>query len=323
MADRVVLGAYASAPAGLEANPGVEARWYELVGQIEGAVGIEAPYRGGFHSLGAERFASLLPAGWSVYVATLPLSMDGVRKDARYGLASDDEGARAAAIADIHTVFEGVLELNDALGRDAVKAVHLTSAPQTLNAKSSWESMARSLETLTSWRWGSTQLVLEHADAPEPPLAVEKGFLPLAAEIQAILRAREATGVHFGQLLNWGRSAVEGRSPVTPLAHLTQAMAAGTLAGYFFSGASAVGGTLGAAWKDAHNPISSYDPSSLLTPAGIAQIVGKLPDHAYIGVKVADSKSSADIRQRVLALALTAEAVVAAVAGNREMGGKP
>ncbi len=93
-------------------------------------------------------------------------------------------------------------------------------------------------------------------------------------------------------LINWGRSAIEGRSAATPLEHLAAASAAGVLSGVIVSGVATIDGDYGDAWSDTHAPAQPTmgcvgEPSSLLTLHDAAAFFAAAgPDLLLRGVKV-------------------------------------
>jgi hypothetical protein len=306
--DGLVLGAYALEPPP-ERLPGGQEQWYRLLAEVPGAGGVEVPFRGGaLHPEGPRRLAALLPAGWSVVVTMLPATMAGIRAADGYGLASPDDAGRRAALADARAALDAAAALADAAGRDVVRAIHLTSAPR--GADGSGERLAASLIELAPHARG-VLLTVEHCDAWRPDGGVQKGFLPLDAEIAAVRTAREATGAAIGQTVNWGRSVIDERDAAGGARQLDRLAEAGTLAGLMVSGASATGGATWPAWADAHNPLDTADPSSLLTAEVLAELLApaRRAGLAYLGVKVQDPRDAADPADRIAPLAATVDAV--------------
>ncbi|HEY0247140.1 MAG TPA: DUF4862 family protein [Gryllotalpicola sp.] len=307
MTDGLILGAYALEPA---ADAGED--WYGLLGDIEGASGLEIPLRGGaLHPGGAGRLAPLLPEGWNVVVTMLPSAMAGLRASAGYGLASTDAEGRAAAIADVRRAFAEADALAQELGRQVVTALHLTSAPRGGGDE---EQLAAALVELGADA-GGIGLYLEHCDSWREDRPVQKGFLPIDQEIAAVLAARERTGADLGQVVNWGRSVIDERSVDGARAHLDVLLGAGTLRGLMLSGASASGGGLGEAWADAHNPVASVDPSSLLSEAEIARSLTPevVATSHHLGVKVQDPARAEGLDARLEPLRRTVAAVRASL----------
>jgi hypothetical protein len=336
MIDGLTVGAYAAAPQRIPLAGANEDRWYALLGELDHAAGIEVFFRGSLHPLGPRRLAHLLPPGWHVVATMLPQAIARQAADPEYGLASESPEGRRAAVDDGRILFGELRKIADLLGRDPTRAVHLHSAPRaspappasptspTSPARSNAAALTASLDELAllaeQHELGAA-LVVEHCDARLPEQPPAKGYLALDAEIEAVRDARirangragaasaaaetgRAAAPTFGQAVNWGRSAIEGRSAETPLAHLAALDRAGTLAGLMFSGAPSTAGALGAAWDDLHNPLADDDPSSLLTEHEIRRSLSAIgPDAAsallYLGAKVQDPTDSDDLARRL------------------------
>jgi hypothetical protein len=307
MIDGITLGAYAIEPAP-EVLASREREWYEKLGAIDSAHGLEVPYRAGLHTTGAPGLAAALPAHWHVVVTMLPATMAGIRADQRYGLASPDDDGRAAALGDVRAALAESHRLDELRGEQTVRAIHLTSAPRGTGDAG---RLAASLEGLAA-EANAIELLIEHCDAWKADEPVAKGFLSLDEETDAVLTARANTDATLGQVINWGRSAIEGRSADEPVRHLAALQAAGTLAGLMFSGTAATASALGDPWADAHNPLDSVDPVSLLTTAAIAAALTDpvLSQLSVLGVKVQDPERSENFDERLAALRTTNAAVV-------------
>lgn len=310
--DGLTLGAYAAAGA-LDAAS--ETEWDELLAGIDGAHGVEVPFRVGGSAMDRERTAARLPADWHVVVTLLPHTVGMGRVDPDYGLASTDPRGRREAMDDACALRQEILRLHDALGRSAVIAVHLNSAPSRRRPDaSSQAALTASLAELAGLDWHGAALVVEHCDAAGTGAAWHKGYLTLEEETAAVVAAGGAEAA-LGQSINWGRSAIEGRSAATVVQHLAATREAGTLAGVVFSGAAATDGPFGGAWHDVHNPVTDVDPMSLLDVEAIGDVFDALPvDLAhltFLGVKVKAIPGSATPEQRIASLRATARAVVA------------
>lgn len=308
----LTLGAYAAAgPLGVDG----EARWFELLGAIPGAHGLEVPFRPESWSAERDRLLRRLPEGWHVVLTLLPQTVGRGGDDAGYGLASEDPGGRRRALDDLRLLHAAARDLADPLGRSAVRAVHLASAPSRRSAASSGSALAASLGDAVGLGWGEIDVILEHCDAAGTGHPAQKGYLPLGDEIEAV-RAAGGRAAGLGQSVNWGRSVIEGRSAETPLDHLRVLASAGTLAGFVFSGAAGSDGPFGAAWHDVHNPVADVDPASLLDAAAISAAVAALPDLeelCFVGVKVKATPGATDPESRVVSLAATVAAIRSAL----------
>ena len=159
-------------------------------------------------------------------------------------------------------------------------------------------------------------MLLEHCDAAVPGQPFQKGFLTVDEEIAALRTANACLGSPVAAVVNWGRSAIEGRSAAAPLLHAAQLRAAGLLRGLFLSGCSATEAEYGA-WQDTHMPPAPLAPGSLLDATAmrefLAQEHGTTP--AFTGIKVAIRPNDASVEARLALLRATAEMAAMAVAG--------
>jgi len=216
--------------------------------------GLEVPFRGGRIDVPAGA-----PSAWRYVVTLIPETMQQVGADPTFGLASPDAAGRARALDYVRQVHAAVT----ASGLDVI-AVELHSAP---TRTASLAHFTQSLSEIAGWDWGSTQVVIEHADAWSDEHPVEKGFLTLAEELEAA----ESAGV--GVSVNWARSVIETRDPATGLSHVREAAARGLLRGLMFSSVSPVDNDVSGGWIDAHlapTGLSISPEGSLLTPEIIA-----------------------------------------------------
>lgn len=291
----LVLGAYATAP-GDDDGGAFAARLLQRGGE---RCGLELPVlAGGLLSArggggGAEGEARLLaaltaaaaaPAGADDagaddappprrrHVVTLvPGTMQQLARDARFGLASDDEGGRAAAVGFARLARDAVARVCAAAGgRGAVAAVELHSAPAGAGASAA--ALRASLRELRAMDWCGAELVVEHCDARDG-VAPVKGFLPLFYELDAIAGAlrddaeRDDAGAAparapLGVCINWARSVLETRDPARAEEHVAAAAAAGLLRGLVVSGCGT--DDKYGSWLDAHMPMDELAPGSVL-----------------------------------------------------------
>ncbi len=265
-----IVGAYAAAPpAG--SDPVAVAAFLDGAAALPGFRGFELPYIGDSDSFSSSTPANVDPS-WDLVVTAIPGTVGRTAADPSFGLASTAPAGRAAALRFTDGLRSAVLGLNDRAGRRAVIAVELHSAPTGYADRSAFRA---SLESIAGWDWDGAALTVEHCDAARPGQPAQKGYLPLADEIDAVAGLPGFAGV----TVNWGRSAIEGRSAATAIEHIDQARSRGLLAGVMLSGASDRDGTFGAAWSDAHLPPSAAadgepglasEQTSLLGPAEIA-----------------------------------------------------
>jgi hypothetical protein len=200
--------------------------------------------------------------------------------DPEFGLASASRGGRSDAIAYARDALAEVRRANDRGGRPRVRAIELHSAPSGGDPGCFGDSLAE----VAGWDWEGAQVVVEHCDAPGPG-PTSKGFLHLRDEIAAIARAD--CGVRM--VVNWGRSAIEGRSVLTPLAHAREVREAGLLEGIMFSGCSNRPDQRGGAWADFHLPVVDVDDpadGSLLDGSAIRATLEAAGTPRFVGVKV-------------------------------------
>ncbi len=306
-----LLGAYAMAPADAD---GADAFYAALAELPIGGLEMPAPTAGA--DLGAEGLLRRLQPGWLVMLTCVPgvVAQRGV--DRAHGLASSDEAARERALADVARTAELARRLADLDGAERVAAIEVHSSPGP--GLGSVDAFARSLETIAGWDLAGAQIVVEHCDALVPGQRAAKGFLTLADEIVAIRAAGSPQAVGIG--INWGRSAIEGRSARTPVEHVAAATESGLLRAVVLSGATGAETAWGPAWGDAHIPSRGSDPAlagsvdSLLGDAEIAATLGVAAPDALVAVKVAVRPRDADVAHRVA----VARAVLAQVAAHRD-----
>ncbi|UJP40751.1 DUF4862 family protein [Cellulomonas palmilytica] len=222
---------------------------------------------------------------WDLVVTAIPTVMGRLAQDARYGLASDDEDGRQAALADVATAAALARRLADAAGRTRVTALQVHSAPRAPRATR--DALARSLDDVAALDLAGALVTIEHCDATRPGWAPEKGFLEVDDEL-AVLAGRDAR-----LTVNWGRSAIEGRSAAAPVEHVRAAASAGLLGGVMLSGATDAATAWGDPWLDGHIAPRGEDPAlaasvaSLLGPDEVRATLAAADGRAaYVGVKV-------------------------------------
>jgi hypothetical protein len=314
----LLLSCYAAAPALDGWHPEQEAAFLSAAAALPHVSGLEIPLytTGKLHKYDGDWFLQQvrhLPDHLTYVVTTIPDTMDQLGRSAAFGLASAVPAGREAALARAAAASEAVRTLNNALGRKAVRAVHLYSAPRPStrengtfpDTEAAVKALADSLKQLAEYDWDDARPVLEHCDAAtnhHPPV---KGFLPFDHEIAAVLTAGTGAGI----AVNWARSVIEGRDTGTPDRHVKMALQAGLLAGVVLSGCSSRPTAFGGAWDDAHLPPAPLEPASLLTAQGVRSIAatldgastGKVPS-AYRGLKVS-APQGAGVVQRLSILA--------------------
>lgn len=278
-----LVGAYTAVP-GLDTwNAGAEREFIAMLGGDERVSGLEIPFFGFPHARDLPTLLPVLPKKWANTLTCIPGTMERLKTDRAFGLASSDEAGRTRAVSFAKEACESVRCFQSAGG--VIRAVQIQSAPRQgpEGAKASADAFSRSLSELRSWDWNGAELLVEHCDAYFPKAPFIKGFLPLSEEVIAI---RGSTGkTPIGILINWGRSAIEERNPETPGRHAQIAGEAGLLRGVMFSGASDKDPVYGG-WKDLHAPFSSWAPGSLLTEEVAGDTLAMAGEVAYIGLKI-------------------------------------
>ncbi|CAM3484277.1 DUF4862 domain-containing protein [Occultella aeris] len=208
---------------------------------LENAVGATPGWEAGTDGL-----PTLVPEGWDLVITCIPTVVGRLSADANYGLASTDADGRAAAVEDVRRALTLAQRAADLAGRQRIRAIEINSAPTGTASVGEFE---RSLTQLLESDPTGTTLAVEHCDAPRPGRRPEKGFLELHAELTVIDALADP---RLGVTVNWGRSAIEGRSAETPEEHVRMAAERGRLAGLIFSGATPAPGTSGVGWQDGH-----------------------------------------------------------------------
>jgi hypothetical protein len=320
----LILSSYAAAPALDGWNPEAEAAFLHAAARLPGVSGLEVPFypTGQLHKYDGDWFLGQvrqLPDHLTFTVTSIPDTMSRLEGSADFGLASLPAAGRQAAVARAAAAAEAVRALNPVLGRPAVHAVHLFSAPSPVRhgvpaGAAGIGPLASSLEQLAAFGWDGARAVLEHCDAGKAGQSPVKGFLTLEEELEAVT----ASGTGAGLAVNWGRSAIEGRDGSTGSRHIRDCLDSEMLAGVVLSGCAPVTTRFGGAWDDCHVPPALVEPASLLTPAAIRSVSaalesasGGLNSEVYRGLKVSAPVGSS-VARRVELLADSIDVVRAA-----------
>jgi hypothetical protein len=304
---RIIVGAYAAV--GPDLDPAGEHALLEGILARPDVNGLEIPYLDRFSRNGDEWLLARL-GDRGVLVATLVTDAVGrLASTPRFGLASRDPDGRRAAVEVARSVRDAAARLADRAGRSVVQLVELQTAPASLTGSSA-DALSRSLDDVLGWNWGDARLAIEHCDAARPGRAAAKGFLELDTEIEVVRRFGRHDA-RLGLVINWGRSAIEGRSAHTPLEHVRAVREPGLLAGVVFSGCSGRPDARGGAWADVHlPPADPNDPDdpSLLDDAALRATLGAAFDtgeQPFIGLKITcPEAASTTARQRIVDAAL-------------------
>ena len=319
----LILSSYAAAPALDGWDPEQEAAFLSGAAALPHVSGLEIPLyaTGKLHKYDGDWFLQQvrrLPDHLTYVVTTIPDTMDQLSRSGDFGLASTLAAGRQAALARVEAAARAVRTLNDVLGRKAVRAVHLYSAPCPAGGDrepftkcgAGVKALTESLQQLEDYQWDGARPVLEHCDAATDLHAPVKGFLRFEQEIEAVL----AAGTNSGVAVNWGRSVIEDRDAGTPVRQVELGLQEGVLAGVVLSGCSPKPTAFGGAWDDSHLPPASVEPSSLLTPKHIRSVATVLDETSsstqpeiYRGLKVsAPAGSSVAVRVALLATSIAA-----------------
>jgi len=302
------LGAYAASPNVSGWDPELETAYYQQLKTFSNIQGLEHPFIGRLHAQDDNWFLANIDPAWNYVFTTIPGVMNALANNPLFGLASADEAGRLAAIDFMQQANQAIAKLNQHLGRQAVTAIMLHSAPAQHKATGSAKAFKASLETLLSWNWHGARLLLEHCDALIPEQKPSKGFLSLQDELAVLAEVNQqlAPSQPLSMVINWGRSVLETRQPAGALAHLQAAKAQGLLSGLMFSGISDKATAYGA-WQDSHQPAKSSElipfgePDSWLTEQAIQQCLDVCADTklAVLGLKIGIRPLSASLEERI------------------------
>ena len=293
-----LLAAYAMAPK----DPAARSCFYEQVSQLK-IGGLELPVSAETSRTLDEAVAVAIQPHWDLVLTCIPTVVARLVDNPHYGLASEVDSGRRMALSDVARARDLAQELTGKQHR--VLAIEVHSAPGP--ALGSTRALARSLETILSWDLSGASLLVEHCDAVVPGQIAAKGFLGLPDEILTLHRVLRGSSHVGGLSINWGRSAIEGRSAAVALDHVRIAAESGLLRTVFFSGATASDTPWGPAWSDQHIPPRPDRPggplelatSSLLGSAEIASAMGVLSPAVRSGLKISVRPHSADVGRRI------------------------
>lgn len=309
MVDGYFIGAYATAPSLNGWGERAEAEYYNDLKNLPAIRGLEVPFSDALHAHDETWLLDNLLPAWDVVLTLIPGTMARVDRNPQHGLASSNSAGRAEALSFCRTALDAVKRLNERADRARVVAVELHSAPRRASANdenSSSDAFAQSLAEVASWDWEGARLCVEHCDAWRADHAPFKGFLELDDEIDAVKRVNQQTGGDIGIAINWGRSVLEDRYPLTAVNHIVKARDAGLLAGLIFSGCSDADTPWGI-WDDTHMP---HAPAQGLEFAARGSLMDEHAmrdalaatrgaDLTFLGAKITAFPASADLRTRV------------------------
>jgi hypothetical protein len=315
------ISAYATSPSVDPWDLEMESRYFQRLAENQNIAGIEHPFLMNTDRYPVDFLKDHIPAHWSLTMTTLPFMMQMSNKNASFGLASMEDVSRKAAVKGIAELRDYVCRLHDIFGRQLVRAVHIHSSPKNTDKdqKGNVSCFQHSLSDLKKMGWDGIDLNLEHCDAYIPKKKSEKGFLGLESEIEAISKIGG-----FGIILNWARSAIEGRSLETAVAHIELTKKYDLLKGFFFSSCTSNPLSIYGAWQDTHMPPKRFiedaylDNDSLLGQKEIRRVFSCLDERVYLGIKVHDPQEDKCVETSVGLNFGTLNAIEAAMSDSFE-----
>ena len=293
--NRFIVGAYATAPSLGGGSEEEERDFYRLLTESCPSIrGLEIPFWGeNLHQFSSDFLYEMMKDDWESVLTCIPGTMSALSEDKHFGLASADEESRKRAVAMHRKANQRVRECNEHFGHQAILSVQIATAPSMPvdGVSSSLDGLEKSLEEMLAWDWQGARVVIEHCDAAIDKRRFEKGFLSLHEEMEMLEKFSDSFSP--GATVNWARSAIEGRSPDTPVDHLAMLRDKGLLSGLIFSGVSEQDEAYGE-WKDAHMPfarvfgVDGYEENSLLNYESLCNVfnVINVNELDYMGVKL-------------------------------------
>lgn len=292
----LIVGAYVTSPTLFDWDAEKETEYLSaLKKQLAPIRGLELPFFGsGVHPHDSELFLSLLDKDWEYVLTCLPGTMKALENNAHFGLASDNESGRQAALDFYKRASLAIQEINTYFSANKVISVAIATSPSlnVAGVSSSVESLEKSLSEINEYDWGGAKLLIEHCDSGRVDNPV-KGFLSLDEEIQAVSNINSKFGADIKIVINWARSVIEYRSIDGPVQHIGELKKSNLLGGLMFSGTGNTESLYGV-WSDLHMPIakepgiSYFEEASLMTRDNIARCLNLIePDDLdYLGIKV-------------------------------------
>ena len=305
---KYILGAYAASPNQSSWDAALETAFYAALKTLPNLKGLEHPFLGCLHPHDDNWFLANIDPQWDYVFTCIPGIMTALSHNPQFGLASEDESGRQEALAFMQQACAAIGKLNAHLGRQAVSAIQIQTAPARHNAASSVTALKASLHTMLQWDWQGARIMIEHCDAYVPGHTPSKGFLALNDELD-VLTALNATlpqSKLLGMVINWGRSVFETRHVDGALEHIQLAQQAGLLSGLMFSGVSDQDSEYGA-WRDSHQPakksalVQHGEPGSWMSEQAMHQCLAacNAAELLVLGAKIGIRPHSADIRSRM------------------------
>jgi hypothetical protein len=308
---KLIVGAYTSSPNLFSWNKILEKEFFKEFNKLNNVRGLEIPFWGeSLHPKDDDYFLSLLKPEWEHVITCVPGTMKRLENDPKFGLASLDEDSRKKAIEFVYSASLATDKLVKHFGLNCVVAVELTSSPKTTpdSIQGDAEKLYESLLEICSWNWHGAKLVIEHCDSySEQNNVPQKGFLSLKDEIKAIKIINEELNTQVGLTINWGRSAIEGRSINKPENHVKCTTNSGVLSGIMFSGVANKVNSLYGIWQDLHAPppkafeMDHYEETSLMSFQNIRNTLNSCNINKldYFGIKLLPLPSELTISRRI------------------------
>lgn len=302
---KFIIGSYVASLSLRQWHPENETAFYSALKARPQIGGIEHGFYGNLHRYDDTWFLKNIAPAWDFVFTCIPGTMERLEKNPLFGLASPNEDGRCAAVDFIHAARDAVSRLNTHLGRKAVLAVTLHSAP---SLKASPDCFYQSLSEISTWDWDGAELHIEHCDAQHVGGSYAKGFLRLEDELSVIEKVNNGQSQNrFGIMLNWGRSVIEGQSTETILDHIKACKSKNLLRGFIFSGTTDKKDSPYEYFGDKHAPAPTPHngeilvPESLMTEAEIKKSLALLPDTLhYLGLKVMPRPVDADFKRSMV-----------------------
>lgn len=293
-----MLAAYPSAP---KDGAGREA-YYKEISKLD-ISGLEVPLPPDGQGTLEAVVENCLRPNWDVVITCIPTVVGKLVSNPNYGLASRDEAGRTQALLDVSRARDLAQQL--VTDQHSVFAIEVHSAPGP--KLGSARALERSLDEILDWDFAGAAVLVEHCDALVPGQEAAKGFFTLRAEISAIERVAKSCTNSVGVSINWGRSAIEGRSAEMALDHIKFAADSGLLKTLFFSGATAEETAWGSSWDDQHIPprptksgsVLDASKTSLLGAAEIEAALRSIDPSVRVGLKISGRPRDADVSHKV------------------------
>ena len=303
------IGAYAASPNHSGWDPELETVFYNGLKALPNVKGLEHPFLGRLHQHDDNWFLANIDPGWDYVFTCIPGVMNALGQNPKFGIASEDEAGRAAALDFMQQACAAIGKLNTHLGRQAVRAIMIQTAPARHQAPSSKAALLASLKTMLQWDWQGAKIVIEHCDAYVESHVPSKGFLALSDELDILsaVNAGLPAEQQLGMVINWGRSVFETRAVDGARQHIHSAKAAGLLSGVMFSGVSDKESEFGA-WRDSHQPaqqserVKHGEPGSWMSEQAMYDCLAacnKPETLLVLGAKIGIRPLDATIEQRI------------------------